>query len=71
MTAAQDRAEALVKRIGERAKEFVGEGFKDGWSAATAGVLAAELIKSLERIERLEGDIKLLTDLLANVESNR
>ncbi|MCY1271086.1 hypothetical protein D3C76_1737870 [compost metagenome] len=72
MSAAADKAEALVKRIIDQAKEFVDQGVKsDAYAMAASGILAAQLIKALDRIEGLEGDIKLLTDLLASVEEKR
>ncbi|MDT4824837.1 hypothetical protein FQZ97_581010 [compost metagenome] len=72
MTSSADRAEALVKRIIDQAKEFEGQGVKaDAYAMAASGILAAQLIKALDRIERLEDDIKLLTDLLASVEGNQ
>lgn len=39
------------------------------YAAATAGVLTAHLGKALARIERMEGDIQLLTDLIADLEA--
>lgn len=72
MTTTADRAEALVKRIAERAKEMAAEGVKtEAFGLAAGAVLGGQLIKALERIERLEGDIKLLTEMLANVEAGR
>ena len=69
---AADRAEALVKKICERAKELTDQGMKfDAYGLAAGAVLGGQLIKALERIERLEGDIRLLTDLLASLESQR
>jgi len=65
------RAEELMKRIIAKAQEAAKDGTKEAFSLATAAILGGQLIKALERIERLEGDIKLLTELLANVESNR
>lgn len=71
MTAA-DRAETLAKRIIERARELASEGVtQDSYAMAAGAVLGGQLIKALERIERLEDDIKLLTDLLASVEEKR
>jgi hypothetical protein len=67
-----DRAEAMVRKIADRAKELTGQGMKsDAFGLAAGAVLGAQLAKALERIERLEGDIKLLTELLANVERKR
>ncbi|MCY1557474.1 hypothetical protein D9M68_943240 [compost metagenome] len=72
MTATQDRAEDLVKRIGEVAKELLDQGMKsDAFGMAAGAVLAGQLVKALDRIERLEGDIRLLTDLLASVEGKQ
>ncbi|MCY1356657.1 hypothetical protein D9M69_431150 [compost metagenome] len=68
---AGDRAEALMKRIIAKAQEAAKDGAKEAFSLATAAILGGQLIKALERIERLEGDIKLLTDLLASVEEKR
>lgn len=68
---AGDRAEALMKRIIAKAQEAAKDGTKEAFSLATAAILGVKLIKALERIERLEGDIKLLTDLLASVEEKR
>ncbi|WP_444437110.1 hypothetical protein [Pseudomonas sp. A6] len=65
------RAEELMKRIIAKAQEAAKDGTKEAFSLATAAILGGQLIKALERIEHLEGDIKLLTELLANVESNR
>ncbi|MBG6551164.1 HK97 family phage prohead protease [Pseudomonas aeruginosa] len=66
-----DRAQALIKRITEAAREAAKGGVKEAYGVAGVGILTAHLIKALERIERLEGDIKVLTELLANVESSR
>lgn len=66
-----DRAQALIKQITEAAREAAKGGVKEAYGVAGVGILAAHLIKALERIERLEGDIKVLTELLANVESSR
>ncbi|SDK67815.1 hypothetical protein SAMN05216189_10479 [Pseudomonas delhiensis] len=71
MRTAADRAEELVKRIGAQAKEASAGGAKEAFGLATAAILSGQLIKALERIERLEGDIKLLTELLASVENKR
>ncbi|MBV6222263.1 hypothetical protein KUU55_00640 [Pseudomonas aeruginosa] len=65
------RAQALIKQITEAAREAAKGGVKEAYGVAGVGILAAHLIKALERIERLEGDIKVLTELLANVESSR
>lgn len=40
----------------------------DVYGIAASAVLGVALADSLIRIERLEGDIQLLTDLLASVE---
>ncbi|GAB3380299.1 hypothetical protein [Azotobacter armeniacus] len=64
-------AERLFRRIDEEAAEFRKEGLKDAYTTAAVGIICAHLAKSIGRIERLEGDIKLLTDLLASVEEKR
>ncbi|HGN0903298.1 TPA: HK97 family phage prohead protease [Pseudomonas aeruginosa] len=69
--ASEDRAQKLARRIIDESKEFANAGAKEPFGMAAAAILTGQLIKSLVRIERLEGDIKLLTELLANVESNR
>lgn len=72
MSASEDRALALAKRISEVANEIAGQGVKsDAYGMAAGAVLGTKLLKALERIERLEGDIRLLTDLLASVEEKR
>lgn len=71
MSSSADRAEKLCRRIADEAKEFANAGAKEPFGMAAGAILVGQLIKSLERIERLEGDIKLLTELLANVESSR
>ncbi|MCY1297331.1 hypothetical protein D9M70_467670 [compost metagenome] len=69
---AEDRAKALAKKIAETAKEFADQGMKsDAYGLAAGAILCGQLVKALERIDRLEGDIKLLTDLLASVEEKR
>lgn len=69
---AQDRAEALVKKIAERAKEAADDGVKqDAFALAAAAVLAGQLAQALVRIETLESDVRLLTDLLASLENQR
>jgi hypothetical protein len=52
-----DRAEALVQRINQSARDFAKDGAKEAFALAGAGILAGQLVKALERIERLEGDI--------------
>lgn len=71
MTTSEDRARALVKRINEAAQEAAKEGLKEAYGVAGVGILAGHLIKAFERIERLEGDIKLLTDLMAGLEDKQ
>ncbi len=66
-----DRAQALIKQITEATREAAKGGVKEAYGVAGVGILTGHLIKALERIERLEGDIKVLTELLANVESSR
>lgn len=66
-----DRAQALIRRIGAEAAEIAKDGTKDAYSIASTVILSIHLIKALVRIESLEGDIKVLTELLANVESSR
>lgn len=68
MSASADRAEALVKRIATEAADMAKAGATESFGLACAGILSGQLIKALERIDRLEGDIQLLVDLLANVE---
>lgn len=69
---ADDRAKALAKRIAEAAKEFADQGVKsDAYGMAAGAILCGQLVKALERIERLESDINMLTDLLASVEEKR
>lgn len=74
MSTSADRAEAIANianRIANDAREFAKAGSKEPFGMAAAAILTGQLIKSLVRIERLEGDIKVLTELLANVESSR
>lgn len=71
MSADNARAQALIARINEASQEAQRAGVKEAYGVAGAGILAAHLIKAFERIESLEGDIKLLTDLLASVEAER
>lgn len=67
-----DRAEALLERINEAAKEFADKGMKsDAYGLAGSAILCGQLVKALERIERLESDISLLTDLLAGLEKTQ
>lgn len=68
MSASADRAEKLSRRIADEAKEFANAGAKEPFGMAAGAILTGQLIKALERIDRLEGDIQLLVDLLANVE---
>lgn len=71
MTTSEDRAKALTERITAAAQEAAKAGVKEAYGVAGVAVLAGSLIKALERIERLEGDIKLLTEMLASVEAQR
>ena len=66
------RAEKIIRRIGEQAKELRKEGLGDAsYVTAAVGILCAYIADSIERIERLEGDLQALTDLLASVEEKR
>lgn len=65
---AADLAKSLVQRINQSAREIAKDGTKEAFAVAGVGILAGQLVKALNRIERLEGDIQLLTDLLASVE---
>lgn len=71
MSTSEDRAQELGRRIIDEAKEFANAGAKEPFGLASSAILVGQLIKSIERIDRLEGDIRLLTELLANVESSR
>lgn len=71
MTTSEDRAKALAKRITDAAQEAAKAGVKEAYGVAGVAVLVGSLTQAFERIERLEGDIKLLTDLLASVEEKR
>ena len=71
MSTSEDRVQKLARRIIDESKEFANAGAKEPFGVAAAAILTGQLINSLVRIERLEGDIKVLTELLANVESSR
>ena len=72
MTASQDRAETLVKRITERAREAASDGVKqDAFALATAAVLAGQLAQALERIAQLEADLQTLTSMVAELEAQQ
>lgn len=71
MSTSEDRAQKLARRIIDESNEIAKAGVKEPFGVAAAAILTGQLIKSLVRIERLEGDIKVLTELLANVESSR
>ncbi len=71
MSTSEERAQKLARRIIDESKEFANAGVKEPFGMAAAAILTGQFIKSLVRIERLEGDIKVLTELLANVESSR
>ncbi|WP_271407640.1 hypothetical protein [Pseudomonas sp. Q1-7] len=63
MATTADRAESLVKRISERAKEFADQGMKsEAFGLAAGAVLSAQIAKVLERIEKLESEQALLAD---------
>ena len=66
-----DRAEALVQRINQSARDIAKDGVKEAYALAGTAILVGQLVKALERIERLEGDIQLLTEMLASVEEKR
>lgn len=68
---AKARAHALTKEILDAAKELREKKIVEPFATAAVAILAAQLVKSLERIERLEGDIQLLTDLLAGLEKTQ
>lgn len=70
-TIAADRAAALVRRISQSASELAKDGTKEAFALAGVGILSGHLVKALDRIERLEGDIQLLTDLLAGLENKQ
>ena len=71
MSTAADRAEELTKRIADLAKESAKDGVKDAFELATCAILCGQLVKALERIERLESDINSLTDLMAGLEKTQ
>lgn len=63
------RAEKLITRIGEQAKEFRKEGLKDAsYVTAAVGILCAHLANSIERIECLENQLKNLSEKAAELE---
>ncbi|EPF1843927.1 hypothetical protein [Pseudomonas aeruginosa] len=66
------RAQKITSEISADAKYLREQGLRnEAFAHATSVTLSLHLIKALERIERLEGDIKVLTELLANMESSR
>ena len=68
----EPKAKAMLKRITDGAKELRDKGAKaEPFAVASSGVLLAQLIMSQERIERLESDIKSLTDMVADLEASR
>lgn len=71
MNTRQTRANALTKEILDAAKELREKKIIEPLATAAVAILAAQLIKSSERIERLEGDIQTLTDLLAGLEKTQ
>lgn len=67
-----DRANALMKRILDSAKEARNQGVKvEPFATASAAILAGQLVKSLDRIDRLESDIESLTAMVADLEASR
>ena len=66
-----DRAEALVQRINQSARDVAKDGVKEAYALAGTAILVGQLVKALERIERLESDINSLTDLLAGLEKTQ
>lgn len=71
-TSREDLAAVMMSRICDRAKELSEQGMKaDAFGVAVGAVLIAQLVKSQERIDRLEGDIQLLTELLASLEEKQ
>ena len=70
MATSKDQGKALTQRINDAAREAAKSGVKEAYGVAGVGVLTGCLVKALDRIDRLEGDIKLLTDLLADMEKN-
>ncbi|WP_339487845.1 hypothetical protein [Pseudomonas sp. EL_65y_Pfl2_R95] len=60
--------EAIPRNVIAKAKELAAEGTKEPFGIAAGAILSVYLIRAFDRIERLEGDIQLLTDLLAGVE---
>tara|TARA_R110002124_G_scaffold101397_1_gene248927 strand:+ start:5621 stop:5842 length:222 start_codon:yes stop_codon:yes gene_type:complete len=68
----ETKSKAMLKRITDGAKELRDQGIKsEPFAVAASGVLIAQLILSQERIERLESDIKSLTDMVADLEAKQ
>lgn len=71
-TLTADRAEALLQRILDESKELSSSGMKsDAIGLAAAAILSARLIKALERIELLEGNLDVLTSMMAELEGKQ
>lgn len=63
MATTTDRAEALAKRIIEKSQELAGDGVgQNSYTMATGVVLGVQLIKALERIEKLESELAVLAE---------
>lgn len=68
---ASDQAKQITAEILKSAAEVRKSGTSEAMAVAVAGILSGKLAKANARIERLEGDIKVLTEMLANVEAAR
>jgi|GEM_PF-4998936 len=71
MQSPSDQAKQIAADILKSAAEVRKSGTPEAMAVAVAGILSGKLAKANERIERLEGDIRLLTEMLANVEAQR
>ncbi|QRY80112.1 hypothetical protein JVX91_03035 [Pseudomonas sp. PDNC002] len=64
----EDRSKSILKKITEAAKEASDGGVRESYGVAGVGILAGQLIMSLERIERLESEIRQLSEKAATLE---
>ncbi|WP_068826740.1 hypothetical protein [Pseudomonas sp. BMS12] len=67
----ETRALEILAACQARAGEARDAGIEEPFAVGSGAVLSGMLIKALEQIDRLEDDIKLLTEMLAELEGKQ
>ena len=67
----QEAARSIQQQIEAASKEFTQAGVTEPMAMAVAAILAGRVVACDHKIKRLESDIQLLTDLIADLEAER